>query len=94
MDLVGQTDLSTLVASLSSDDMVLASDTGALHLAVAQGTPAIGLDVHSNPHRPVPFKGAHVMTAILVEQEMEKISRAENKMLYASVAIEDVVPCF
>jgi heptosyltransferase I len=55
VNLVGQTDLSTLVSILGSVKVVLAPDTGALHLAVSQGTPAIGLYAHSNPRRTGPY---------------------------------------
>ena len=39
------------MALLNQVDLVLAPDTGPLHMAVTQKTPVIGLYAHSNPRR-------------------------------------------
>lgn len=54
-NLVGKTSLKQLLAVLKSAKMVLAPDTGPLHMAVTVGTPVIGLYVHSNPKRTGPY---------------------------------------
>lgn len=55
LNLVGKTSLKQVLALLTSADLVIAPDTGAAHMAVAVGTPAIGLYAHSNPKRTGPY---------------------------------------
>ena len=54
-NLVGQSTLKQLFALITQADMVIAPDTGPLHMAVAAGTPVIGLYAHSNPARTGPY---------------------------------------
>lgn len=54
-NLVGQTSLKELLAVLSQAEVVIAPDTGPLHLANALGTPVIGLYATSNPERTGPY---------------------------------------
>ncbi|WP_337842709.1 glycosyltransferase family 9 protein [Rheinheimera sp.] len=56
LDLTGQTSLKQLLAVLKSVSLVLAPDTGPTHMAVAVGTPVIGLYAHSNPDRTGPYQ--------------------------------------
>lgn len=56
-DLVGRTGLKTLFALLGRATAVLAPDSGPVHMAVAAGTPAIGLYATSNPERTGPVLG-------------------------------------
>lgn len=55
VNLVGQSSLRQLFALLKSANLVLAPDTGPVHMAVAAGTPVIGLYAHSNPARTGPY---------------------------------------
>ncbi|WP_375176738.1 glycosyltransferase family 9 protein [Marinobacter mobilis] len=55
INLVGQSSLKQLFALLRAADLVLAPDTGPAHMAVAAGTPVIGLYAHSNPARTGPY---------------------------------------
>lgn len=55
LNLVGKTSLKQLVAVLEASSLVLAPDTGPTHMAVAVGTPVIGLYAHSNPERTGPY---------------------------------------
>ena len=57
LDLVGRTDLQTLFALIERSTAVLAPDSGPVHMAVAAGTPAIGLYASSNPERTGPVLG-------------------------------------
>jgi len=50
-NLVGKTSFSELAGVLSHSDVVVSSDTGALHLAVAVGVPTVGLFGVSDPVR-------------------------------------------
>ena len=54
-NLVGQSSLKQLQAFLATADVVIAPDTGPAHMAVAAGTPVIGLYAHSNPSRTGPY---------------------------------------
>jgi heptosyltransferase I len=48
-----------LMAILSGADLVVAPDTGPLHLAHAMGVPVIGLFAHTNPWRVGPWREFH-----------------------------------
>ena len=54
-DLIGQTSLTQLLAVLRRTSLLLAPDTGPVHMAVSQGVPVIGLYCHSNPRRTGPY---------------------------------------
>lgn len=54
-NLVGQTSLKQLFALIAKAQIVIAPDTGPAHMAVAAGTPVIGLYAHSNPARTGPY---------------------------------------
>ncbi|MGP9833788.1 glycosyltransferase family 9 protein [Marinobacter sp. NSM] len=54
-NLVGQSNLKQLFALIGEASLVLAPDTGPAHMAVAAGTPVIGLYAHSNPKRTGPY---------------------------------------
>ena len=54
-NLVGQSSLKQLFALIGEASLVLAPDTGPTHMAVAAGTPVIGLYAHSNPKRTGPY---------------------------------------
>lgn len=57
VNLTGQTDLKTLFALIQQSSAVLAPDSGPVHMAIAAGTPAIGLYASSNPARTGPVLG-------------------------------------
>ncbi|TNF33994.1 MAG: lipopolysaccharide heptosyltransferase family protein [Gammaproteobacteria bacterium] len=52
---VGQTSLKQLLALMDQAQLVIAPDTGPLHMANACGTPVIGLYASSNPQRTGPY---------------------------------------
>jgi heptosyltransferase I len=54
-NLIGQTTLKQLLALLGRTAVLLAPDTGPVHMAVTQGVPVIGLYCHSNPRRTGPY---------------------------------------
>lgn len=56
LNLVGKTNLKQLLALITQADLVIAPDTGPMHMAVAAGTPVIGLFATSNPNRSGPYK--------------------------------------
>jgi heptosyltransferase I len=53
--LIGQTSLKELLAILDRAHVLIAPDSGPVHMATAVGTPVIGLYVTSNPMRTGPF---------------------------------------
>ena len=59
INLVGKTQLKDLLALLDQAEVVIAPDTGPLHMANACGTPVIGLYASSNPYRSGPYSNLH-----------------------------------
>lgn len=57
INLVGQTGLKELFALLGRATAVVAPDSGPVHMAIAAGTPVVGLYATSNPHRTGPSLG-------------------------------------
>lgn len=59
IDLAGATDLATAAALLSLCDLVVANDSGAMHLAAAAGAPVVGIFGPTNEHAtsPLPHPG-------------------------------------
>ena len=55
IDLTGKDTLKQLLALLRRADLVLAPDSGPMHMANAVGTPVLGLHAASNPHRSGPY---------------------------------------
>lgn len=53
---VGQTSLKALLALIRDARLVVAPDSGPIHMAVAMGTPPLGLYVTSNPQRTGPWQ--------------------------------------
>ncbi|MCW8956148.1 MAG: glycosyltransferase family 9 protein, partial [Gammaproteobacteria bacterium] len=55
LDLVGKTSLKQLAAIYLQSKLVIAPDTGPMHIANAMGVPVIGLFATSNPYRTGPY---------------------------------------
>ncbi|MBN8726789.1 MAG: glycosyltransferase family 9 protein [Xanthomonadales bacterium] len=55
LDLIGKDTLKELLALLERADLVLAPDSGPMHMANAVGTPVLGLHAASNPARSGPY---------------------------------------
>jgi ADP-heptose:LPS heptosyltransferase len=55
LDLTGQTDLPDLAALLHCSDLMLANDSGGVHLAVAVGCPAVALFGPTSPALSFPY---------------------------------------
>jgi heptosyltransferase I len=55
VNLTGQDTLKQLAALMGESDLVLAPDTGPMHIANAMGTDVIGLHAASNPRRSGPY---------------------------------------
>ncbi|MDH5485061.1 MAG: glycosyltransferase family 9 protein [Gammaproteobacteria bacterium] len=59
LDLVGRTTLKQQAAIFSKVELVIAPDTGPMHVANALGKPVIGLFATSNPYRTGPYSNLH-----------------------------------
>ncbi|GLP97534.1 glycosyltransferase family 9 protein [Paraferrimonas sedimenticola] len=103
-NLVGQTNLPQLLELLKRAQLVLAPDTGPLHMAVSQGTPVIGLYAHSNPRRTGPYRYRE-LTVSVYEQCIEAQTgkpwqaqrfgkRAKGEHLMAQITVERVKQAF
>ena len=55
VNLIGETSLKTLLALVEQAHLVVAPDSGPMHMATATGTPALGLYASSNPDRTGPY---------------------------------------
>jgi len=67
IDLIGQTDLTLLMGVLSHCNVVVANDSGALHLAGALGVPVVGIwgPTHERYSSPVtPYEDSRTVAAI------------------------------
>ncbi len=100
-DLVGQSSLKQLFALIGEASLVLAPDTGPAHMAVAAGTPVIGLYAHSNPKRTGPYRwqeyvvDAYTPALKQVRGETPEQSRWGQRLkgeeLMKSITTEDVI---
>ena len=67
IDLIGQTDLMMLMGLVSHCNVVVANDSGALHLAAGLGVPVVGIwgPTHERYSTPVtPYVDAHTVAAL------------------------------
>jgi heptosyltransferase I len=99
-NLIGKTNLKSLFAALKKASIVLAPDTGPLHMAVSVGTPVIGLYAHSNPNRTGPYLFreycvSYYEQACLAQfgkpvSELKWGKRAKGEDLMTHISIDDV----
>ncbi|PCK31545.1 glycosyltransferase family 9 protein [Pseudoalteromonas piscicida] len=104
LNLVGKTDLKTLLCVLEQADLVLAPDTGPAHMAVTVGTPVIGLYAHSNPTRTGPYLYQDYVVEVyhqnLVAQKGKPASelpwgtRVKGSDLMSQIEVTDVIAMF
>jgi heptosyltransferase-2 len=67
VNLVGQTDLSMLVAAIDACDAVITNDSAPMHLAVARGTPVVAI---FGPTVPAQGYGPYSDRALVVQREL------------------------
>lgn len=104
LNLVGKTTLKQLLAAVSHSSMMLAPDTGPVHLAVCAGVPVIGLYCHSNPRRTGPYGGGEWVVnhydGIVAQQygkpwtELPWGTRAKGDSLMEGIGEEEVIDRF
>lgn len=99
-NLIGKTHLKQLLALLARADVLLAPDTGPVHMATMVNTPVIGLYACSNPLRTGPYYSLYIINrypqAIAqflgkTEQQVPWGKRINNTGAMALITVEDVL---
>ncbi len=85
------TDVAQLMALLACAKLVVAGDTGPLHLAVALGTPVVGLYGPTDPARNGPFCAADIVVRNASPDETTYKRGSEYSAAMLSISIEQVV---
>ena len=62
-DLVGRTDLKTLLAILQGARLLVAPDSGPAHMGTAAGIPVVGLFAATNPDRARPYRSPELVVS-------------------------------
>jgi ADP-heptose:LPS heptosyltransferase len=96
LDLTGQTDIAALVALYRHCALVLGPDSGALHLAVAAGTPTIHLFGPADPWRFGPWGSPTRHLVVKANMHCSRCgdlspSRPRGAACMLAIAVEDVV---
>ncbi|WP_216628494.1 glycosyltransferase family 9 protein [Pseudoalteromonas caenipelagi] len=103
-NLVGKTQLKTLLCVLERASLVLAPDTGPAHMAVTVGTPVIGLYAHSNPARTGPYLYQDYVVEVYHQNLLEQKGKTAQQLpwgvrvkgsdLMAQITTEQVIDMF
>ncbi len=101
---VGQTSLKQLLALIAQAKIMVAPDSGPVHMATLVATPVIGLYAHHNPQRVGPYLGRDNVVSIyelLVEaahgktlKELPWRTRVKDKLAMRYIAIPAVLDKF
>ncbi|OEE73561.1 glycosyltransferase family 9 protein [Vibrio ordalii] len=104
LNLVGSTTLKQLTAVLSKASIVLAPDSGPVHIATTQGTPVIGLYGHSNPKRTGPYNNLENVVSVyekfIVQQHGKTIdtlpwsTRVKGEHIMKAISVNAVISAF
>lgn len=104
LNLVGSTSLKQMLALIQQAQLVVAPDSGPIHLATLVGTPVIGLYAHHNPARVGAYNGQADAVSVyqtLVEAEYDKPlaalpwrTRVKDKQAMQHISIASVLAKF
>lgn len=104
LNLVGSTTLKQLTAVLNKAAIVLAPDSGPVHIATTQGTPVIGLYGHSNPKRTGPYNNLENVVSVyekfIVQQHGKTIdtlpwsTRVKGDHIMKEISVNAVISAF
>jgi len=83
-DLIGKTSLKQMLVCLKNATLVLAPDTGPAHMAVAQGTPVLGVYAHSNPKRTGPYLYQDYVAAVYHQNLLEQKGKTADKLKWGT----------
>lgn len=88
LNLVGQTSLTQLAALLAEADVLIAPDTGPVHIATAVGTPVIGLYAVANPAQTGPYL-SQSLTVNAYPQAVERFLRKSAQEVAWGTRVHD-----
>ena len=100
LDLTGKTSLKALLTVIDNSELVIAPDSGPVHMAAARNKPAIGLYATSNPGRTGPWFDTYVINrypdavAKYLKQPLESIEwgkRVRNPDAMSLITPQDVI---
>ncbi len=77
VNMIGKTSLKQLLALIDQSSIVLAPDTGPLHMATLVNTPSIGLYANTNPTR----TGPYLNQSTVINQYPQALKQAFNQTL-------------
>jgi heptosyltransferase I len=84
LNLVGQSSLEQLFALLKAARLLISPDTGPAHMAVAMGTPVIGLYAHHNPQRTGPYGQQQRVVSVWRERIAAQSGRSADSLPWRS----------
>jgi len=88
-NLIGQSSLKQLLALLQKAALVCAPDTGPAHMAVAVGTPVLGLYAHHNPKRTGPYLSRQYVVSVYDECIAAETGKAPEQLPWRSRVKDD-----
>lgn len=100
LNLTGKTNLKTLLAIIDGAELVIAPDSGPIHMAVARNKPALGLYATTNPGRGGPWFDTYVVNrypdavANYLKQPLEAIEwgkRVRSPDAMGLITAQDVI---
>ncbi len=100
LDLMGKTNLKALLAVIDGAELVIAPDSGPIHMAAARGKPALGLYATSNPARTGPWFDDYVVNrypeavAKYLKQSVETIDwgkRVRSPDAMSLITAQDII---
>ncbi|WP_026971211.1 glycosyltransferase family 9 protein [Aliagarivorans marinus] len=103
-DLCGHTSLEQLWALIQRADLLLSPDTGPAHMAVAVGTPVLGVYAHHNPKRTGPYYSQEYVVSVwqqLIEAQHQRPadqlswrSRVKDPKAMQAIEADQVIAMF
>ncbi|WP_196140594.1 glycosyltransferase family 9 protein [Aliikangiella sp. G2MR2-5] len=104
LNLIGKTNLRQLLLVLKNAQLLVAPDTGPVHMAVTVDTPVLGLYLHSNPKRTGPYRNREYVVShyesMLETQTGKSVSelpwgkRVKGSGLMKLISVEQVLAMF
>ena len=83
-NLIGKTSLKQLTAILNRADVVIAPDSGPVHIATTQNTPVVGLYGHSNPKRTGPYNSLPYVVSVYEQHVIQQHNIPINQLKWST----------
>ncbi|WP_413479374.1 glycosyltransferase family 9 protein [Serratia proteamaculans] len=87
---IGKTTLPQLLAVMSNMRVLVTSDTGPLHLAIALKTPTISLFVTANPQHTGPYQNSELHQVMNVSVDAQKLTTAQRRQPLSIITENEV----